>query len=126
MPGASTPARWKGRRRETYDGSPAAAEPAPFRALRTRTLGGAAGRRPSFGLRSPASCEPTLAPRVDLDVDVARHGHQRRPVDRCVARPHHAGVELLELAAYLRLGGVPVEPRVQLRIVLAQLQGRGQ
>ena len=35
---------------------------------------------------------------------------QRRAVDRGVARLHHPGVELLELAAYLGLGGVSVEP----------------
>ena len=69
---------------------------------------------------------PPLAPARHLGLDVTRHGDQRRAVDRRVARLHHPGVELLEQATYLALGGVPVESGVELGVVLAQLEGRRQ
>src|SRR5829696_8019923 len=84
-------------------------------------IGGCPGR--ALGLdpgRTP------FAPRLDLGVDVALPGDHRRPGRthrRRVDRLADAGVEVLDLAAYLRLDVDPVEPAVELGVLLADRQG---
>src|SRR5687768_8660835 len=101
------------------DLTPSSAPPPLAGGLRRRLIasyGGVVARRLAAG-------QHPVAPPCELGVDVARHGHERRAVHGGVASLHHASVELLELAAYLGLGGVAVEPGVELGVVLAELEG---
>ena len=91
---------------------------------RASAAGRRVGRRPP-GVRrppgAPAAARATPATSASTSRGIVISGGT---VDGGVARLDHPGVELLELATYLRLGGVPVEPGVELGVVLAELEAR--
>ena len=63
---------------------------------------------------------PAFRPRLHGRVHVARHRHQRRSLGQPVAGRDHPLVEVLELTAHVVLAGQPVQPVVELGVLLAE------
>src|SRR5215210_4604635 len=92
------------------------AEPAALAGFLRRWLRG-------LWLRPALLRGPSGPPGIHLCVDVTRLGDERWAVDRGVAGLDDTGVELLDLLAHLGRGGELVEAGVELRVVLAELEG---